>query len=293
MKIYPPFPTCREATPTRRAEKLIYEALEASELDGLALYEVKPLSSAPQLDFAVWILDVGTFGIQTKGGRYIMIDGEWHLVTDRGRIRKESPIPGTWDAAMAIHDLVQEQLRHKTFVIPVLVLTDMEPDAEIEALAAARNVAVHWGSPDNLVEHLVELAAERKVYVRPTSAGIAAEAELVLPGSTRAVRTTEPLAAPAHQVHIHVEHLHIHVAGPGGPGRICTRLLTGPPENVPAPDQPLSSARLHPKDSKVRTASRLASSSNSNTSLLTINVSKFGHLPSRSGRRRLISQAIP
>ena len=154
MKIYPPFPTCREATPTRRAEKLIYEALEASELDGLALYEVKPLSSAPQLDFAVWLLDVGTFGIQTKGGRYIIIDGEWYLVTDRGRIRKESPIPGTWDAAMAIHDWVQEQLRHKTFVIPVLVLTDMEPDAEIEALAAARNVAVHWGSPDNLVEHL-------------------------------------------------------------------------------------------------------------------------------------------
>ena len=35
----------------------------------------------------------------------------------------------------------------------------------------------------------------------------------------------------------------------------------------------------HPKDSKVRTASRLASSSNSNTSLLTINVSKFGHSP--------------
>ena len=105
MKIYPPFPTCREATPTRRAEKLIYEALEASELDGLALYEVKPLSSAPQLDFAVWLLDIGTFGIQGKGGRYIIIDGEWYLITDRGRIRKESPIPGTWDAAMAIHDV--------------------------------------------------------------------------------------------------------------------------------------------------------------------------------------------
>ena len=215
MKIYPPFPTCREATPTRRAEKLIYEALEASELDGLALYEVKPLSSAPQLDFAVWLLDVGTFGIQTKGGRYIIIDGEWYLVTDRGRIRKESPIPEAWDTAMAIHDVVQVHLRHKIFVIPVLVLTDMEPDAEIEALAAARNVAVHWGSPDNLAEHLVELAAERKVYVRPTSAGIAAEAELVLPGSTRAVRTPEPPAAPAHHIHIHIENLHVHV-GPEG-----------------------------------------------------------------------------
>ena len=44
MKIYPPFPTCREATPTRRAEKLIYEALEASELDGL---EVWPESHWP------------------------------------------------------------------------------------------------------------------------------------------------------------------------------------------------------------------------------------------------------
>ena len=215
MKTYPPFPTCRAETPTRRAEKLIYEALEASDLDGLALYEVKPLNSAPQLDFAVWLLDIGTFGLHLKGGRYILIDGEWYLVTDRGRLRKESPIPGAWDAAMAIHDLVQEQLRHKTFVIAVLVMLDMERDEEIEALAKAHNVAIHWGSPDTLVEHLVELAAERKVYVRPTAAGIAAEAELVLPGATRAVRTSDPLALATPSVHIHVEHLHIHV-GPEG-----------------------------------------------------------------------------
>ena len=215
MKIYPTFPTCRAEALTRRAEKLIYEALEASDLDGLALYEVKPLDSAPQLDFAVWLLDIGTFGLDVKGGRYIIIDGEWYLVTDRGRLRQESLIPGAWDAAMAIHDVIQEQLRHKTFVIAVLVMPDMERDEEIEALAKAHNVAVHWGSPDTLVEHLVELAAERQVYVRPTSAGIAAEAELVLPGATRAVRTSDPLALPAHQVHIHIEHLHLHV-GPEG-----------------------------------------------------------------------------
>ena len=247
MKIYPPFPTCREATPTRRAEKLIYETLEASELDGLALYEVKPLSSAPQLDFAVWLLDVGTFGIQTKGGRYIIIDGEWYLVTDRGQIRKESPIPGTWDAAMAIHDWVQKQLRHKTFVIPVLVLTDMEPDAEIEALAAARNVAVHWGSPDKLVEHLVELAAERKVYVRPTSAGIAAEAELVLPGSTRAVRTLGPhprRRSRGSDGSAGGSSLTPQGA-PGGPGQDGDQAtLREHRNNVPAPQQPLSGAVL-------------------------------------------------
>ena len=215
MKTHPPFPTCRAETPTRRAEKLIYEALETSPLDGMVLYEVKPMSSAPQLDFAVWLTDIGTFGLYVKGGRYIIIDGQWYLVTDRGRLRKESPIPATWDAAMAIHDLVQEQLRHKTFVIAVLVMPDMERNEEIEALAAASNVAVHWGSPDTLVEHLVELAAERKVYVRPTAAGIAAEAELVLPGSTRAVQIPGAPAAPAHQVHIHIEQLHIHVGSEG------------------------------------------------------------------------------
>ena len=215
MRIYPTFPTCRAETPTRRAEKLIYEALEASDLDGLALYEVKPLSSAPELDFAVWLQDVGTFGLYVKGGRYIIsTSGEWYLVTDRGRLRKASPIPGTWDAAMAIHDLVQEQLLHKCYVIPVLVLPDMEPNPDIEALAAAHHVRVHWGSPDNLVEHLVEMAEAAEVYIRPTAAGIAAEAELVLPGASAPARAPES-ATPAHQVHIHIEHLHIHV-GPEG-----------------------------------------------------------------------------
>ena len=57
-----------EAMPKRRAEKLIYETLGSlGKLDGLlALYEVKPLSSAPGGDFAIWLLDVGTFGIRGK-----------------------------------------------------------------------------------------------------------------------------------------------------------------------------------------------------------------------------------
>ena len=125
----------------------------------------------------------------------------------RGKSQVEIFGPDTLDQ---INEQIQEQLRHRTFVIPVLVLTDMEPDAEIEALARSRSVAVHWGSPDTLVE----LAEERQVYVRPTAAGIAAEAGLVLPGAGRPTRTPEPPAAPVQQVHIHVEHLHIHVAGP-------------------------------------------------------------------------------
>ena len=102
------FPICREDTPKRQAEKQIYEAFQACDFDGRVLYEVRPLPTAPQLDFAVWIVGVGIFGIQVKGGKYLIIDGQWFLITDRGRSLRESPVPGTWDAAMAIRDVVQE-----------------------------------------------------------------------------------------------------------------------------------------------------------------------------------------
>ena len=155
MKIYPmPFPTCRQETPKRRAEKEIYEAFQASDLDGHVLYEVKPDPHAPQLDFAVWIIGVGIFGIQVKGGRYLLVDGEWFLVTDRGRVLKESPIPSTWDASMAIRDVVQEMLHQSIFVTPVLSMPSMERDPDIEALAGSRNVAMHWGDPSLIVDNL-------------------------------------------------------------------------------------------------------------------------------------------
>ena len=37
-----------------------------------------------ELDFAVWIEGLGRFALQVKGGRYLLIDGEWRL-TDPGR----------------------------------------------------------------------------------------------------------------------------------------------------------------------------------------------------------------
>ena len=216
MELYPTFPTCREDTPKRQAEKQIYEAFKSCDFDGRVLYEVRPLHTAPQLDFAVWIVGVGIFGIQTKGGRYIIIDGEWYLVTDQGRIRKESPIPGTWDAAMAIRDVVQEMFHQSIFVIPVLAMPNMEPNEEIEALAGSRNVAMHWGDPSQIVDHLVQLAIDRKVYItphagqhrRPGAAG-RARAGATAPGSGR---TGIPAGAP----HPRRALAHPHPPGPVG-----------------------------------------------------------------------------
>ena len=214
MKIYPmPFPTCRQETPKRRAEKEIYEAFQASDLDGHVLYEVKPDPHAPQLDFAVWIIGVGIFGIQVKGGRYLLVDGEWFLVTDRGRFLKESPIASTWDAAMAIRDVVQQMLHQSIFVTAVLAMPNMGQNEEIEALAGSRNVAMHWGDPSQIVDSLVQMAIDRKIHVTPTPASIAAQVQLVEPGLV--LPRQAPAGLDAQELHIHVENLHIHV-GPGG-----------------------------------------------------------------------------
>ncbi len=209
MQIYPPFPSCREDTPKRQAEKQIYQALAASDLEGYVLYEVKPISSAPQLDFAIWIVGIGIFGVQVKGGKYVVIEGRWYLITDQGRHPRESPVPSTWDAAMAIRDVVQEQLHQSIFVTPVLAMPNMEPNEDIEALAGSRNVAMHWGDPSQIVDHLVQLAIDRKVYITPTPASIAAQVQLVEPGLV--LPRQAPAGLDAQELHIHVENLHIHV----------------------------------------------------------------------------------
>ena len=210
MKIYPmPFPTCRQETPKRRAEKEIYDAFQASDLDGHVLYEVKPDPHAPQLDFAVWIIGVGIFGIQVKGGRYMFVDGEWFLVTDRGRFLKESPIASTWDAAMAIRDVVQEMLHQSIFVTAVLAMPNMGQNEEIEALAGSRNVAMHWGDSSQIVDNLVQLAIDRKIHVTPTPASIAAQVQLVEPALVLPRRV--PAGPDVQEIHIHVDTLHIHI----------------------------------------------------------------------------------
>ena len=138
------------------------------------------------------------------------MEGQWYLITDKGRLLRESPVPGTWDAAMAIRDVVQEMLHQSIFVTPVLAMPNMEPNEDIEALAGCRNVAMHWGDPDQIVDHLVQLAIDRKVYITPTPASIAAQVQLVEPGLVLPRQAPAGLEAP-QEIHIHVEHLHIHI----------------------------------------------------------------------------------
>ena len=82
MRMYPKeFPPKRLRKPTRRAELRIFNVLASSPLHGFAYYEWRKDFDEPELDFAVWIQDLGRAALQVKGGRYQLVNGDWVLHT--------------------------------------------------------------------------------------------------------------------------------------------------------------------------------------------------------------------
>ena len=181
MIIQPAFPPHRRQDPRRRAEAIVYDQLAGSSLPGHALYELRPLPEAPELDLAVWLQDRGRFGIQVKGGPYSVDKSVWTLETVNGTEYVPCPLTQTWDAAIAVRDAVDRVLGFKVFIIPVLLLTDTPPDPSIEGWAAQRKVKVLFGA-DNLVDRLLALADGTGVTYPPTAGHILNEVDAVTGG---------------------------------------------------------------------------------------------------------------
>lgn len=104
--------------------------------------------------------------MQVKGGRYLLINGEWYLPKLEGlHPAKSCPLDETKLAALDIHDDIEElgQTSYNPYVIPVLVFPDMtEPDAQISGLGRRQGVYVIWGV-ENLVHDLQSIAQSRSV----------------------------------------------------------------------------------------------------------------------------------
>ena len=105
MKTNPKFPPSRLTDPRRRAERDIYQAVEASPIPGRALYEVKVTRDAKQVDILLWAEAITTFAVELKGGPYEIHDGEPCLVTDQGRTPKPGLLAKVWDSSMAIPEV--------------------------------------------------------------------------------------------------------------------------------------------------------------------------------------------
>ena len=142
MKINPKFPPSRLTEPTRRAERDIYQAVEASPIPGRTLYEVKVTRQAAQVDLVLWAEAIATFAAGLKGGIYEIHDGELCLVTGQGRTPKPGLLAKVWDSSMEISRFIERKLGRGMYIIPVAGFPDMEPDEAIRDMAARRQVEV-------------------------------------------------------------------------------------------------------------------------------------------------------
>ena len=166
MRMHPrEFPPSRRKIPKRRAERRVYEALAVAGRQGFVYYEWRKGYGHIELDYAVWIEGLGRFALQVKGGRYLLIDGEWYLKTRDGvKLIESCPLDETKLAALDLHDDIKEcaQTVYNPYVIPVLMFPDMEPDRAIRQLAKRTGVYVIWGVR-SLLADLEEIVRSRRV----------------------------------------------------------------------------------------------------------------------------------
>ena len=181
----------RRNDPRRRAEMSVLDQLTASDYQGTAIYEWSAGHGAQEVDAPLWIRDMGRYALQVKGGTYIIRGYNWFLRLPDGALeQKPSPVFQTWDGAMAMRRAVEDVIGFQVYIIPVLVLPDMDPDPHATALAARKHVHVVWRGED-LMARLAEIAAREVVRHPPTQAHIENEVHAMMYG--------EPLA-PAPQV---------------------------------------------------------------------------------------------
>ena len=125
MRMYPrEFPSGRRKKPKRQAERRVYEALASADRRGFVFYEWRRGYGHIELDFAVWVNGLGRFALQVKGGRYLLIDGEWYLKTRDGNKHVRScPLDETKLSTLDLHDDIKELAAtgYNPFVIPVLM----------------------------------------------------------------------------------------------------------------------------------------------------------------------------
>ena len=198
MRMYPrEFPSGRRKKPKRQAERRTYGALAGSDRRGFVYYEWRRGYERIELDFAVWIEGLGRFALQVKGGRYLLIDGEWYLKTRDGvKLIESCPLDETKLAALDWHDDIKElaETRYNPYVIPVLVFPDMEPDEAIKSLAKRKGVYVIWGT-EHLMTDLEQIVGSRRVSDTLPAERIAREVLAVTDGLIRLRQTGGGAAA--------------------------------------------------------------------------------------------------
>ena len=210
MQVFPQFPENRRRDPRYQAELRVYEALQASDTDGITLYGARVNRQCRELDYLILLTNGARFGIEVKGSSYCLDGTEWQRQTSEGFEKEPNPLTQVWDASMQMRDALSERLDYKPFILPVILFPDMDHDTAIEARATRAGVHAIFGL-DKLAERMIEIGREANVFYPPTKREVEQEAEIVMPGVKAALQKEEGLELrPSGQVIIHAQVVNIH-----------------------------------------------------------------------------------
>ena len=213
MDVSPNFPEHRLDDPKRQAELAVYRQLQASDVEGTALYETRPYLGCPESDFVIWFPGVGRYNVQVKGSDYRVERGVFYLqLPDRTERRVGSILKQAWDSTMAVHKWLQERLPdgRSPFMVPVVIFPDMAVAEDIEAWAVQSNVRVLWGT-DRLTERLVQMAKTCRFYYPPTPEEVEEERAIMLGAAAPVQELPEGEADEARHLHIHADVVNIYL----------------------------------------------------------------------------------
>ena len=166
------FPEHRRNDPKRRAEANVFDALQTLPLDGYGLYEFRGRRGGMQVDYALWLNDLGRLAGSVKGGHFLMDrNGQWYRRSADGVLEPiPSPLKELVDASIEMRNAITTATGYKNFVAGVLFLPDMQPDEALERVAReTEHLHIIFGL-DNLKEDLERIAA-REEFRNPPEPG--------------------------------------------------------------------------------------------------------------------------
>ena len=186
MKTSETFPKEYEDNPLRGAEHRVYEELLDCGMPGLFIYEWKWDKHTAEIDFVIWIEEVGLFSLQVKGGRYRFQkqhgEDRWQLRKGETWERVPSPIRQTWSGTEGLLKALPMRDGYRTFVLPVLLFPDMDDlGFDIETEANRQKVYV-LADERGLGDKLAAIANERGVHVPPDAEAIDTDARAITGG---------------------------------------------------------------------------------------------------------------
>ena len=110
---FPNSPSTGSRTASARPSRGSYRQLADSDAEGMAFYEIRADKQSKEVDFAIWLADIGRYGRHVKGGQYRYEKGVLYLRTLDGEERKPSLLKQVKDSTMALHDYLKERIADK------------------------------------------------------------------------------------------------------------------------------------------------------------------------------------